>query len=129
MIVSTARRATYDTDEAKTPKQLTRTSLFVMGAVFCGIELTGALPYFGFLTLISAYGLSVPLVVRFFALYTLGYSAPLIALYFAYSRLRGTQLIVRMERVLSRVSAYIVPGALALMGVVLAYFGAGRLLA
>ena len=52
-------------------------------------------------------------------LYTLVYAAPLILLYFAYNRLRGTALIERLERVLGRVSAYILPAAVVLLGLLL----------
>ena len=59
MIRRTRRSSAEAADETKTPTSLTPLSLFLMGAVFCGLELTSALPYFGFLAVLAGYGLGV----------------------------------------------------------------------
>lgn len=66
--------------EIKKPKSLSTWSLFVMGIVFCGFELTSALPYFAYLTFLVQYKLSIPVVTSILLLYNLIYSLPLILL-------------------------------------------------
>ena len=112
----------------KEPASLSPISLFIMGAAFCAVELTSALPYFGFLTLLTGYQLAFPAVLLFVLLYDFMYILPLILLYFGYNRLQGTKAIQKLESILGKVSAYIVPGAIALVGTVLAYYGGMSLL-
>lgn len=57
----------------KSPAQLSPISLFFMGAAFCAVELTSALPYFGFLAMLAGYNLVFPLVI--FILFCLCFSA------------------------------------------------------
>lgn len=111
------------TESVKTPARLSPLSLFVMGAVFCLVELTSALPYFGFLAVLSQYDLVFPLTLLFVLLYDFMYVLPLILLYFGYNKLQGTRTIQKLEQVLGKVSAYIVPVAVVLVGVVLEYYG------
>ena len=103
--------------------QLAPVPLFLMGAAFCGVELTSAFPYFGFLAMLTGYDLAFPLVLGFIFLYDLMYMLPLILLYFGYNRLRGIGVIQRLEQALSPVSAYIVPVAISLLGTLLLSFG------
>ena len=77
---------------AKAPKSLSPVSLFIMGAAFCGVELTSALPYFGFLAILASYELVFPFVLSFIILYTFIYALPLILLYFGYNKIQGTKL-------------------------------------
>lgn len=120
MLLRAHRSQPEETGEAKQPRYgLGPASLFLLGAAFCMVELTSALPYFGFLAFLSSYQLALPGVLAMILLYTLVYAAPLILLYFAYNRLRGTALIERLERVLGRVSAYILPAAVVLLGLLL----------
>ncbi len=111
------------TESVKTPARLSPLSLFVMGAFFCLVELTSALPYFGFLAALSQYDLVFPLTLLFVLLYNFMYVLPLILLYFGYNKLQGTRTIQKLEQVLGKVSAYIVPVAVVLVGVVLEYYG------
>lgn len=115
-------------EEAKTPAALTPLSLFLMGAAFCGIELTSALPYFGFLTVLAGYNLAFPFVAAFMLLYDFIYILPLLLVYWGYNRLRGTAFITRLERVLGRVAAYVVPVVLTAAGVFLFVHGGWSLL-
>lgn len=122
LIVKTRRGSKSTGGEEGTPKvpaRLAPLSLFFMGAVFCAVELTSALPYFGFLAVLAGYNLLFPLVFGFIGLYNFVYVFPLILLYFGYNRLQGTAAIQRLEGVLTRVSAYIVPGAVSLLSILL----------
>ncbi len=106
-------------EEIKAPRNaLTPLTLFIMGACFCAVELTSALPYFGFLAVLSGYGLSLPYVLAFILLYNFVYLAPLIFLYFFYNRIQGTKLIKSLENILGKVSAYIIPFALIILAVI-----------
>ncbi len=125
-IVNTVRSGKNGGDEesgVKNPAQLSPLSLFLLGAAFCAVELTSALPYFGFLALLAAYDLVFPLVLGFITVYTFMYALPLILLYFAYNRLNGTAAIKRLESILGRISAYVVPSAVALVGAVFLCYG------
>lgn len=117
-----------ETGDIKAPAQLSPLSLFIMGAAFCMVELTSAFPYFGFLALLSSRHLPLPLVLVFILIYNFMYVFPLILLYFGYSRLQGTAAIKKLESVLDKVSSYIVPVAVCLVGVLLTYYGAASLL-
>ena len=110
------------------PAQLSPLSLFLMGAAFCFVELTSAFPYFGFLAVLAGYGLSFPLVLLFVLIYDFMYVLPLILLYFGYNRLQGTTLIRRLEHVLGRVSAYIIPAVVGILGIFLVCYGGSSLL-
>lgn len=121
-------QASQGDESTKEPVSLSPISLFIMGAAFCAVELTSALPYFGFLTLLTGYQLAFPAVLLFVLLYDFMYILPLILLYFGYNRLQGTKAIQKLESILGKVSAYIVPGAIALVGAILAYYGGMSLL-
>lgn len=108
---------------AKTPARLCPISLFLMGAAFCAVELTSAMPYFGFLAMLAGYNLMFPLALAFMLLYCFIYVLPLILLYFGYNKLQGTRAIQRLERILSKVSSYIVPCAVILLSVFLFFHG------
>ena len=131
LIVKTGRggKAGSTGEEAvKTPARLAPISLFILGATFCFVELTSAFPYFGFLALLTQYRLTFPLTLLFLAIYNFMYVLPLILLYFGYNRLQGTKAIKKLERILGKVSSYIVPVVIALAGILLAYYGAFSLL-
>ena len=112
----------------KTAAQLSPLSLFLMGAAFCMVEITSALPYFGFLAVLASYDSVFPLVLLFIMIYDFMYMLPLILLYFGYNRLKGTAAIRKLERVLGKVSDYIVPAAVCLLGSALVYVGAGSVI-
>lgn len=110
-------------DSPKSPASLSPFSLFVMGAAFCAVELTSALPYFGFLTLLSTYSLALPVVLLFILVYCMIYVLPLVLLYFGYNRLSGTNLIKKLEKILGKISSYVVPVVLSILGMFLLYKG------
>lgn len=91
------------------------------------MELTSALPYFGFLAVLAQYRLAFLPTFLFILLYDFMYVLPLILLYFGYNRLQGTAAIQKLERALGRVSAYLVPVIVNLAGVLLAGYGAALL--
>ena len=129
LTIKTARRSGNAEEEtAKTPAKLSAPALFIMGVAFCGVELTSALPYFGFLAVLASYQLVFPLVAGFLLLYTFVYVFPLILLYFGYNKLRGTRAVRRLEQILGKVSSYLIPAVLGLLGVFLAVYGAVSLL-
>ncbi len=111
----------------KSPAQLSPLSLFLMGAAFCAVELTSALPYFGFLALLARYNLIFPFVFSYLLLYCFMYVLPLLVLYIGYNKLRGTRAIQRLEGILQRVSSYIVPCALCLVSILLLFHGGSSL--
>ena len=113
---------------ANAPAQLSPLSLFLMGAAFCIVELTSALPYFGFIAMLASYRLVFPLVLIFLLIYTFMYVLPLILLYFGYSKLRGTRGIKKLECALGRVSAYIVPVAIGVLGLLLLFYGVSAMI-
>lgn len=61
-------------------------------------------------------------------LYNFVYIFPLVLLYLGYNRLKDTVLIQKLERALSRISAYIVPAVICLVSVLLMAHGAIALL-
>lgn len=65
-------------------KSLNPVSLFIIGSVITICELTTALPYFAFLTIILNYKLPVITVALIMLLYNFIYSSPLILLYILY---------------------------------------------
>lgn len=94
-------------------------SLFLMGVVFCGFELTSALPYFGFLAFLLKYSLSLAEVLITLLVYNVIYSLPLIILYACYSRYQEKidRFYALLQRFIGRVSAVAVPVAVLLIGV------------
>lgn len=119
-----------DEEESKVtnPAQLSPISLFFLGAAFCAVELTSAFPYFGFLAVLTTYDLIFPLVLAFIMIYNFIYILPLILIYFAYNKLQGTSVIKKIESILSKIAAYIVPVVVTLLGVFLLYYGIIHLL-
>lgn len=117
-----------ETEAVKAPVRLSPVSLFIMGAAFCFVELTSAFPYFGFIALLTQYHLVFPLTLLFMLIYNFMYILPLILLYFGYNKLQGTKAIKKLERILEKISAYIVPVVVALVGVLLIYYGVSSLL-
>ena len=128
LIQRTRRNSAEDGDETKTPASLNPLSLFLMGIVFCGLEMTSALPYFGFLAVLAGYGLGFPYVAAFLLLYDFVYILPLLLVYLGYNRLRDTAFITRLEYVLARIAAYVVPVVLTAAGVFLLVHGVWSLL-
>ncbi len=112
-----------ETSEVKNPAQLSPVSLFFLGAAFCAVELTSAFPYFGFLAILTTYHFMFPLVLVYIMIYNFIYILPLILLYFAYNKLQGTSVFKKLESIVSKVAAYVVPVVITLLGVFLLYYG------
>lgn len=112
-----------ETSEVKNPARLSPVSLFFLGAAFCAVELTSAFPYFGFLAILTTYHFMFPLVLVYIMIYNFIYILPLILLYFAYNKLQGTSVIKKLESIVSKVAAYVVPVVVTLLGVFLLYYG------
>ena len=91
--------------------------LFGLGVAFTGAELTSALPYFGFLGAMAAESPHAAVVVLLTAVYSFVYVLPLILLCFAYNALGKTRAIAGLERVMGKVSAWILPAVFVLFGV------------
>ena len=73
--------------------------------------------------MLANYSPVFPIVILFILIYDLVYIFPLILLYFGYSKLQGTKAIFKLEEILGRISAYIVPAAICRLGLVLLYWG------
>lgn len=73
--------------------------------------------------MLANYSPVFPIVILFILVYDLVYISPLILLYFGYSKLQGTKAICKLEEILGRISAYIVPAAICRLGLVLLYWG------
>lgn len=126
LIVKTKLNAKNNSEklsEVKNPAQLSPVSLFLLGAAFCAVELTSAFPYFGFLAILTTYNFILPLVLVFIMIYNFMYILPLILIYFAYNKLQGTTVIKKIEGILSKVAAYVVPVVVTLLGVFMLYYG------
>lgn len=109
---------TEDKEGAKLPRrELSCPVLFGLGVAFTGAELTSALPYFGFLGAMAAESPHAAVVVLLTAVYSLVYILPLILLCFAYNALGKTRAIAGLERVMGKVSAWILPAVFVLFGV------------
>ena len=67
-------------------------------------------------------------VIAFVMLYDFIYVLPLILLYFSYNRLQGTVVIRKLEQILGKVSSYIVPVVISLLGVFLLSYGGTSLI-
>lgn len=101
--------------------------LFLMGVAFCAVKLPSAFPYFTFLAMLSGHPLAFPQALLLLAVYNFVYILPLILLYLSYHRLRGTGAIQRLEQMLGRVSAYLIPAVVVCLGAALAGWGAALL--
>lgn len=124
-----AARKKSKEEEAKLPeRELTSPVLFGMGVVFTAVELTSALPYFGFLAAMASHAPHAAVVILLTALYSFVYVLPLILIYFFYRALRGTKAIAGLERAVGKISAYILPVALVVLGIILAASGVLRAL-
>lgn len=115
-------------ETVKTPMSLSPVSLFIMGVAFCFVELTSAFPYFGFIALLAQYKLFFPVILIFMLIYNFMYVFPLILLYNGYNKLKGTKMIKKIEFILEKISSYIIPVVIVLVGIVLAYYGVSSLL-
>ncbi len=69
-----------------------------------------------------------PLALLFIMIYDFMYILPLILLYIGYNKLQGTAAIRKLERVLDKVSSYIVPVVVSLVGILLGYYGVTSLM-
>lgn len=129
LIVKTKRNSGQSEENtAKSSVRLSPLPLFCLGAVFCAVELTSALPYFGFLAMLAGYQLAFPYALLFMLLYNFMYILPLLLLYWGYNKLQGTTVIRRLERILDKVSAYVVPGVITIAGLLLLVHGLSSLL-
>ena len=93
--------------------------LFLMGAAFCLVEITSAFPYFGFIALLNGHAASFITSVLFLLFYNFLYVLPLILVHLAYSHLRGTGAIRKIENIMETVSRFIVPVFLIILSVIL----------
>ncbi len=76
----------------------------------------------------TGYHLIFPLALLFIMIYDFMYILPLILLYIGYNKLQGTAAIRKLERVLDKVSSYIVPVVVSLVGILLGYYGVTSLM-
>ena len=98
---------------------LSPAALFLMGAAFCLVEITSAFPYFGFIAMLNGHTVSFITSVLFLLFYNFLYVLPLILVHLAYSHLRGTGTIRKIENIMETVSRFIVPAFLIIISVIL----------
>ncbi len=128
VIQTRSRREAPSQDTPRKPARLGPAPLFATGAAFCAVELTSALPYFGFMALLASQQPPLPVAAAFLIAYNVVCASPLVALYLEYAKLRGTMLISTFEQALGRLAAYVVPAVLGIVGIVLAGYGITGLL-
>lgn len=129
--IARTQRKTDDAAASKEIKTVLRpASLFALGIAFCGVELSSALPYFGFLAVLTGYHLDAGSLLGILLLYNIIYSLPLILIYFAYSWLQssGSRVLKKIEAVMSVVSDYLLPAVITLVGAFLTVNGITSLL-
>ncbi len=78
--------------------------------------------------MLTNYQLTFPLVLFFMLIYNFMYVLPLILLYFGYNKLQGTTMIKRIENLLIKIAAYVVPVVVTLIGILLLYYGMSSLI-
>ena len=102
--------------ENKPVKPISLISIFLMGILFTGVELTTALPYFGCLTSLVSQNLGFIIILLLIFLYSFIYCLPLLIVYFAYVGFKNNKFIYKFETLISKVSIYILPFAFVLVG-------------
>ncbi len=103
-------------EEKQETKEISILSMFFMGMLFTGVELTTALPYFGFLTGLVSHYLGFGIILLLIFLYSFVYVFPLLLVYALYVAFRNNRLIGKFEHLVGKVSAYILPLAFVLVG-------------
>lgn len=99
-------------------KSVSPLALCALGIIATLTELTSALPYFAFLTVLFSYDLTVLPVVLIMIMYNIIYSLPLIAMYFIYikSKSRFDSVYRFFKKLLKRISAVTVPLIIGIIG-------------
>lgn len=90
--------------------------MLLMGVLFTGVELTTAVPYFGFLTSLVSNNLNFIIILFLISLYSFIYCLQFIVIYILYEGFKSAKFIKRFEIVVSCISAYILPFAFVLVG-------------
>lgn len=128
VIQARSRRETPVQDAPHKPTNLGPVSLFSMGAAFCAVELTSALPYFGFMTLLASQQPPMLVAAAFLAAYNTVYAAPLIVIKLCYMKMRNTTAVSTLEQILGKLASYVIPAVLGVVGIALASYGITGLL-
>lgn len=111
-------------------KKVTPYSIFTLAIISTLADLPTAIPYFGFVGILSSSNVSTAIMIVFFALYCLIYISPMLLLYGVYSFISGEQLEKienGFKNFINKASAYSIPIMLILFGVWLGIDGISRI--
>ena len=110
-------------------RHVTPLALINIGIISTASELTSALPYFAFLSVLITYSFSFPVLTFVLICYNTIYSAPFVLLYFVYiiSKKRFDSIYLFFRTKLSKYSPYCIPALLLIIAVVVIFNGAGNL--
>ncbi|MBQ6819778.1 MAG: GAP family protein [Clostridium sp.] len=96
---------------SKKIKSVSPLSLFILGVIATITELTTAVPYFAFLTVLLNYELSFLSVILILVIYNVIYSLPLVILYFVYIMKYSLfeKFYLLIEKKATKLSSFIMP--------------------
>lgn len=99
--------------------------LFGLGMVSCAMELTSALPYIAYITIVIQADLSSVVVISILVFYNILFSWPLIVLYFAsvYYEKYFSRIYTRLMALMDIILTYFLPMAILIIGIGLTLFG------
>lgn len=117
-------------EENKKPVSVTPLALIGIGIVSTASELTSALPYFTFLAVLINYRLSFPFLTLILILYNMVYIAPFVILFIIYliSKQKFDAVYNFFRRLFSKLSAFLIPALLIIVGCVISYHAITNLL-
>lgn len=120
------RKQSENEDNVKSKiKHVTPLALINIGIISTVSELTSALPYFAFLSVLITYKLSFPILTLVLIFYNIIYIAPFAILYFVYiiSKKKFDSIYVFFRIKFSRYLGYCIPALLLVIGGVVIYNG------
>lgn len=94
------------------------------------MDIPTAIPYFGFIGILSAINTSIVIAIVFFALYCFIYVLPMIILYLIFTFIKGerfNKIETTFRNIINRASEYVLPIMLILIGVLLFGDSLGRI--
>lgn len=111
-------------------KHVTPITLINIGVISTASELTSALPYFAFLSVLVTYHLSFPVLTLVFICYNIIYIAPFAILYFVYiiSKKQFDRVYVFFRTRFRKYLGYCIPALLLVVGAAVIYNGCVNLL-
>ncbi|QQK08507.1 GAP family protein [Miniphocaeibacter halophilus] len=108
---------------AKKIKSVSPVSLLFLGIIATISELTTALPYFAFLTILFNYKLNILTILFILVLYNIIYSTPLIIMYFIYVKAQDKfdKMYIIIKEKMNKWAGILAPAATTIVGGLLIY--------